>query len=97
MFPSVKSLDVRWYPEFEPNWDNRLFRELLLRRIDRSKRVLDYGCGRGHVEEMNFRGIAEFVAGVDPEKQPTTIHFLTKRASSNFRAARSLMEMLRSM
>jgi len=76
MFPSVKSLDVRWYPEFEPNWDNRLFRELLLRRIDRSKRVLDYGCGRGHVEEMNFRGIAEFVAGVDPDKAAYNNPFL---------------------
>jgi SAM-dependent methyltransferase len=65
---SVKSLDARWYPEFEPNWDNRLFREMLLERIDRSKRVLDYGCGRGHVAAMNFRGIAEFVAGVDPDR-----------------------------
>jgi len=45
-----------------------LFRKLLLERIDGSKRVLDYGCGRGHVEEMNFRGIAKSVAGVDPDR-----------------------------
>jgi len=68
MLPSVKTLDQRWYPQFEPNWDNRLFREMLLKRIDGTKRVLDYGCGRGHVEHMNFRGIAGFVAGIDPEK-----------------------------
>jgi len=67
MLPSVQSLDQRWYPQFEKNWDNRLFREMLLKRIDGDKMVLDYGCGRGHVEHMNFRGIAKWVAGIDPE------------------------------
>lgn len=67
MLPSVTTLDGRWYPSFEPNWDNRIFREFLLTRIDSTKSVLDYGAGRGHVEHMNFRGIAKFVAGIDPE------------------------------
>lgn len=67
VIPNVRTLDQRWYPQFEPNWDNRLFREMLLGRIDGGKRVLDYGCGRGHVEHMNFKGIARFVAGIDPE------------------------------
>lgn len=67
MLPSVTSLDQRWYPQFRKNWDNQLFRDFILPRIDPTKSVLDYGAGRGHVEEMNFRGLAKFVAGIDPE------------------------------
>ncbi len=67
MIATVRGLDQRWYPQFESNWDNRLFRQMLLERIDGGMRILDYGCGRGHVEHMNFRGIAGFVAGIDPE------------------------------
>ncbi len=65
---SVSLLDQRWYSKFEPNWDNRVFREMLLPRIVGAKSVLDYGCGRGHVGYMNFKGIAKFVAGIDPDR-----------------------------
>jgi SAM-dependent methyltransferase len=67
MLPTVASLDSRWYAQFEKNWDNRIFREFILPRIDTEKSVLDYGAGRGHVPHMNFKGMARFVAGVDPE------------------------------
>ena len=65
---TVLNLDKRWYSAYEPNWDNRFFRELLLPAIDSTKTVLDYGAGRGHVPHMNFKGIAKFVAGIDPDK-----------------------------
>jgi SAM-dependent methyltransferase len=65
---TVLHLDKRWYPTFEPNWDNRMFREMLAPHIDGSKKVLDYGCGRGHVAHMNFKGIAGFIAGIDPDR-----------------------------
>lgn len=68
MLPTVASLDSRWYHQFEKNWDNRIFREFILPRIDASKSVLDYGAGRGHVPHMNFKGLARFVAGIDPER-----------------------------
>lgn len=68
MMPTVASLDSRWYPKFEKNWDNRLFREFVLSRITSQTAVLDYGAGRGHVPHMNFKGIAGFVAGIDPDR-----------------------------
>jgi SAM-dependent methyltransferase len=67
LLPTVSALDHRWYPEFKKNWDNLLFRDFILQRIDREARILDYGAGRGHVEQMNFKGLVEFVAGVDPD------------------------------
>jgi SAM-dependent methyltransferase len=68
MLPSIESLDSRWYPQFKTNWDNQIFREFILTRIDDTKSVLDFGAGRGHVPHMNFKGLVNFVAGVDPQR-----------------------------
>ena len=68
MLPSIESLDSRWYPQFKTNWDNQIFREFILTRIDDRKSVLDFGAGRGHVPHMNFKGLVNFVAGVDPQR-----------------------------
>ena len=60
-------MDRRFYPSYGHNWDNARFREVILRHVTRTSRVLDYGAGRGALPQMNFRGIAAFVAGVDPD------------------------------
>lgn len=60
-------LDRVAYPNYEDRWDERLFREMILSRIEPRHRVLDLGAGRGRVAEMHFRGRCEFVAGVDPD------------------------------
>lgn len=58
-------MDKWLYPEFTANWDDLLFREILLDKIAPDSICLDFGAGRGNVQQMNFRGIAKFVAGVD--------------------------------
>ena len=64
----VKWMDENWYPDFSRNWDDQLFRKRLLKHISATSRVLDFGAGRGKLEQMNFKGVAEFVAGIDVEK-----------------------------
>ena len=62
-------MDNSFYPGFSGNWDNDLFRQILLERIRPDSHCLDLGAGRGNVEQMNFLGIAKFVAGIDPEEE----------------------------
>ena len=61
----VERLDRRLYAGYQRNWDDRLFRERVLARLDERAVVLDLGAGAGIVAEMNFRGRAARVCGVD--------------------------------
>lgn len=63
----VAAMDARLYPGHGSNWDDELFRERVLGAIDSSTRLLDLGAGAGIVPQMNFRGIAGHVTGVDPD------------------------------
>lgn len=58
-------IDQRFYPEYQKNWDDRMFRERILARLTPDSQVLDLGAGAGIVEQMNFRGRARRVCGVD--------------------------------
>lgn len=60
-------LDRIAYPNSADNWDNELFRRILKERIGPESICLDYGAGRGRVKQLNFRGVAKFIAGVDPD------------------------------
>lgn len=60
-------LDRTLYPSYGRNWDDEMFRQAILARIGPESVCLDYGAGRGNVRQMNFRGIARTVAGIDPE------------------------------
>ncbi len=60
-------MDATFYPEYTDDWDNKRLREYILERLDASYFVLDLGAGRGAVREMDFRGLVQFVAGVDPD------------------------------
>lgn len=62
-------MDKLLYPKFNANWDDDLFRRILLDKIKPDYSCLDYGAGRGNIEQMNFKGIAKFIAGVDPEEE----------------------------
>jgi SAM-dependent methyltransferase len=64
----TKWMDKTWYPGYEDNWDNKRFRTLLLDRIEPDFILLDYGAGRGALSEMNFKGKAKKIFGVDPDK-----------------------------
>jgi SAM-dependent methyltransferase len=61
----VTWIDKVYYPHFERNWDDQLFRERILSRLKRGSSVLDLGAGAGIVDQMNFRGLVASVCGVD--------------------------------
>jgi len=61
------TLDRKLYPELGNNWDDQLFRERLLEIVEPSMTCLDFGAGRGNVEQLDLRGHVARVAGVDPD------------------------------
>lgn len=60
-------MDKTIYRQYQDYWDDILFREYILNQLRPDMDVLDLGAGAGIVAEMNFRGLARRVCGVDPE------------------------------
>jgi SAM-dependent methyltransferase len=68
----VAWLDERLYPGFERNWDDRLFRARIEAHLgDGGLDLLDLGAGAGIVTQMDFRGRARRVCGIDPDPRVT--------------------------
>ncbi len=65
----VRLIDRILYPHFSNNWDDKLYRDYLLNFINPDTVILDIGAGAGIISEMNFRGIAKEVYGVDPDNR----------------------------
>lgn len=63
----IDRLDARLYPGVTRNWDDELFRERILARLDPGAWVLDLGAGAGIVAAMDLRGHAQRVCGIDPD------------------------------
>jgi predicted RNA methylase len=63
----VTRLDRVLYPNATDNWDDQLFRERVIQRLENGSIMLDLGAGAGIVSQMNFKGIAARVCGVDPD------------------------------
>lgn len=61
----VQKIDQKFYPAFQKNWDDQIFRQRVLAVIGPEQRLMDLGAGAGVVEAMNFRGLAKQVCGVD--------------------------------
>ena len=61
-------LDRTFYPDVTRNWDNEIFRELVLENIDESTVLLDIGAGRGNLPQMNFKDLVQHAVGVDPDE-----------------------------
>jgi SAM-dependent methyltransferase len=72
----VRWLDQKLYPEYRANWDDILFRQEIEQVLKPHHHVLDLGAGAGLVTQMNFRGLAERVYGVDPDPRVRTNSFL---------------------
>ena len=68
----VRWLDTRFYPGVEGNWDDTLFRDRVLRVLKSSDRLLDVGGGAGILPQMNFRGLAAHIEGVDLDPRVTS-------------------------
>lgn len=61
----VAWIDSTFYPKFQGNWDDTLFRNRILQSVTPGSQILDIGAGAGIVAAMNFRGIAGRVCGID--------------------------------
>lgn len=72
----ISKLDSKWYPDIEKNWDDRLFRAKILEILTSQLDVLDLGAGAGIVEQMNFRGKARKICGIDPDERVTENQYL---------------------
>jgi SAM-dependent methyltransferase len=60
-------LDQKYYPGLSANWSDCLFREAVLRKINRDTHLLDLGAGAGIIAEMNFKDVIARACGVDPD------------------------------
>ncbi len=69
-------MDRKWYPGVVRNWDDAIFRQRILSRIRPDHIVLDLGAGAGIVTEMNFKGLASKVYGVDLDPRVVSNPFL---------------------
>ena len=65
----VRWMDRIFYPGYAENWDDILFRNLILSKICSSMSVLDLGAGAGIVPQMNFKEHALCVCGLDPDER----------------------------
>lgn len=72
----VEALDQRFYPGVGKNWDDALFRAFILERLTPGMTVLDLGAGAGIVPQMNFKGLAGRICGVDPDPRVETNPYL---------------------
>jgi SAM-dependent methyltransferase len=72
----VQKLDAILYPRFASNWDDETFRSEILRHLSPAAQVLDLGAGAGVVSQMNFRGLAARVCGVDLDPRVVQNAFL---------------------
>jgi SAM-dependent methyltransferase len=61
----TQRLDELLYPGYSSNWDDRMFRDSIIRYLKPEMRILDLGAGAGIVSQMNFLGKAQQVCGVD--------------------------------
>lgn len=60
-------LDRRLYPTHDDNWDDEALRKQILKYLRAGHVVLDLGAGAGIVRQMNFKGVAARVYGIDPD------------------------------
>ncbi|MCA8980251.1 MAG: methyltransferase domain-containing protein [Planctomycetes bacterium] len=65
----VKWMDRTLYPAHGERWDDRILRERILESIDDDHDLLDLGAGAGRVAEMNFKGLAASVCGIDVDER----------------------------
>ena len=77
---AIHALDTRWYPGVPDNWDDELFRTIILRHLRPDSIVLDVGAGAGIVKQMNFRGVARRVCGIDLDERVLQNPYLDEAA-----------------
>lgn len=76
MSRTTRWMDQAFYGRFADNWDDELLRERVLKHLAAKAEVLDLGAGAGIVPQMNFRGLAGRVCGVDLDPRVTENPYL---------------------
>lgn len=61
----VEKIDKTFYSEMGNNWDDELFRQRILNALSPESVVLDLGAGAGVVRQMDFKGHAARICGLD--------------------------------
>jgi SAM-dependent methyltransferase len=69
-------MDRRWYPAHADHWDDEIFRRRILERLQPGMDLLDLGAGAGIVQQMDFRGRAARICGLDPDVRVASNPFL---------------------
>jgi len=78
MINFVKLFDKIFYSRYPDNWDNILFRKLVLKHLSADKKMLDLGAGAGILKQMDFSKDAESVCGVDLDRRVLSNPFLSE-------------------
>jgi len=73
----VEWLDRTLYPQYTNNWDDESLRLLIVKNLRPSMSVLEIGAGAGRIKQMDFRGLAESVVGIDPDPRVAQNPFLS--------------------
>jgi 2-polyprenyl-3-methyl-5-hydroxy-6-metoxy-1,4-benzoquinol methylase len=66
---AVGWLDRKFYADFQDSWDDDDFRRYVLSHLKAEHVLLDLGAGAGIVAQMNFRGLAKKICGLDPDER----------------------------
>ena len=61
--------DRVFYSQYSNNWDDDVFRNIILGKIKKTDNLLDLGAGAGIIPQMNFRGKVFKVSGIDPDQR----------------------------
>ncbi len=68
----VPRIDKWFYPEYANNWDDTMLRDRVLRVVTSGDTILDLGAGAGIIPQMNFKGLARQVCGIDLDRRVLT-------------------------
>jgi len=72
----IEWLDRKLYPGIGGNWDDQLFRDVIIEHVMPYHRILDLGAGAGIVPHMNFQGHVKYICGIDPDERVTDNQYL---------------------
>jgi len=69
-------IDDHFYSGMKETWNDENFRRRVLDHLTPDTRLLDLGAGAGIIPQMNFRGLAKSVTGLDPTERVKENPFL---------------------
>ena len=79
----ITRIDEGLYPDFARNWDDLMFRQRILAYLRPESVVLDLGAGAGIIAQMDFRGRAAQIHGVDLDPRVVDNPMLTEGRIAN--------------